>query len=206
MDWRRIASVVPNATLFGDKAVTPTDVVNGSIGNCWFMSAVAGLAEHEGKVEKLFLNSGNGQSRNGIYGVNMYTMGIPHTILVDDYVPVSDAGNGQHYTIYQDIDETIGVWGPLLEKALAKRFGNYEHIVGGLPSRATRMLTGAPYEEFVHHNSNANTIWQLVASHNGVDDFITGGTEGNEDRFNMKAFQYGLESSSAYTIIGAYEK
>ena len=100
VDWKRLASVVPNATLFGDKAVVPADAVNGSIGNCWFMSAVAGLAEHQGRVEQLFLNPANLQSRNGIYGINMYTMGIPHTILVDDYVPTTSAGNDQYYTIY----------------------------------------------------------------------------------------------------------
>ena len=100
VDWKRLASVVPNATLFGNKAITPKDVVDSSIGNCWFMSAVAGLAEHGGRVEQLFLNPSNLQSRNGIYGVNMYTMGIPHTILVDDYVPTTHAGNDQYYTIY----------------------------------------------------------------------------------------------------------
>jgi len=37
------------------------------------------------------------------------------------------------------------IWGGLLEKALAKRFGNYEHIMSGIPSEAVHMLTGSPF-------------------------------------------------------------
>ena len=38
----------------------------------------------------------------------------------------------------------------ILEKAYAKVYGNYEHIVGGQPYEAIKDLTGAPGQSFSH--------------------------------------------------------
>ena len=62
--------------------------MQGWIGNCWFISGVAALAEYPGRMEKLFLNNKNEMSSTGIYGVNIYTLGMPQTIIVDDYLPL----------------------------------------------------------------------------------------------------------------------
>ena len=39
-------------------------------------------------MEKVFLNNKNELSKNGIYAVNFFTLGVPHTVVVDDYLPV----------------------------------------------------------------------------------------------------------------------
>ena len=39
-------------------------------------------------MEKVFLNEDNGLNAAGIYAVNFYTLGIPHTVVVDDYLPL----------------------------------------------------------------------------------------------------------------------
>ena len=36
------------------------------------------------------------------------------------------------------------MWGSILEKAMAKLHGNYEHIIEGNPREATMTLTGSP--------------------------------------------------------------
>ena len=43
-------------------------------------------------MESVFLN--DQVSANGIYGVNFYTLGVPHTVIVDDYLPLGDNVNG----------------------------------------------------------------------------------------------------------------
>lgn len=73
--------------LFGT-GIKVEDMVQGFIGNCWFISAVAALAEFPGRIESMFLNTKNELSSNGIYGVNIYTLGMPHTVIVDDYLPL----------------------------------------------------------------------------------------------------------------------
>ena len=42
-------------------------------------------------MESVFLNTE--VSANGIYGVNFYTLGVPHTVIVDDYLPLADSGS-----------------------------------------------------------------------------------------------------------------
>ena len=52
------------------------------------MSACNTLAKIPSRVENLFLNLENKISPNGIYGVNMYLLGVPKTIIIDDYLPL----------------------------------------------------------------------------------------------------------------------
>ena len=72
----------------------------GGIGNCWFLAAAAALAEVPGRLESIFLNNEDELKTNGIYGVNFYTLGMPHTVIVDDYLPVKPRNDGSWRTTY----------------------------------------------------------------------------------------------------------
>ena len=87
--WKRANTVFSDHTLFGSKGVTPQDMRQGAIGNCWFISAASALSEVPGRVEKIFLNANNEISAAGIYAVQLYTLGIPHTVIVDDWLPLT---------------------------------------------------------------------------------------------------------------------
>jgi len=50
------------------------------------MSGVSALAEVPGRIDSVFVN--DDISKNGIYAVQQYTLGVPHTIIVDDYLPM----------------------------------------------------------------------------------------------------------------------
>ena len=39
-------------------------------------------------MEKVFLNQDNYQNKAGIYAVNFYSLGVPHTVVIDDYLPL----------------------------------------------------------------------------------------------------------------------
>ena len=54
-------------SLFGKNGITPQDMRQGAIGNCWFISAASALSEKAGRLEKVFLNEEI--SANGIYAV-----------------------------------------------------------------------------------------------------------------------------------------
>ena len=86
--WNRAGSVWPDHTLFGSRGVDQNDVKQGQIGNCWFMAAANTLAKVPSRVENLFLNTENRTSPNGIYGINMYLLGVPRTIIIDDFLPL----------------------------------------------------------------------------------------------------------------------
>ena len=196
--WMRATEIFPEASLFGSDGIEVADITQGYIGNCWFIAAVAALAEFPGRIEGIFLNNQNKLSKNGIYGVNMYTLGMPHTILVDDYLPVSPNADGSFKTIYAEVSNDLGLWGPIIEKAFAKRYGNYEHIIGGLPSEAVRSLTGSPFVEYLHKDRNLEEMWQLLSTHDLENDFITCGTESGNDQDRT---DYGLAKGHAYTVM-----
>jgi len=51
------------------------------------MAAVSALAEVKGRIDSVILNDDISQA--GIYGVNMYALGVPFTEYVDDLLPVT---------------------------------------------------------------------------------------------------------------------
>ena len=70
--------------------MTIEDLVQRFVLNNWYVSAMAALVEYPGRIEKLFLNNRNEVSRTGIYGVNIFTLGLPQTVLVDDWLPITN--------------------------------------------------------------------------------------------------------------------
>ena len=135
--WKRARTDFSEATLFGEKGVTVDDVAQGSIGNCWLMAAFASLAENPKRVEKAFLNTKNEQAPTGLYGVNLFVLGHPMTIFVDDWLPVNthvtyssntagiEERNEEATTVFSKIASDGSLWVSILEKVFAKRYGNY---------------------------------------------------------------------------------
>lgn len=118
--WKRAYDVMPNKTLFG-AGISPDDINQGALGDCWFLSAASSIAEFPGRMEKVFLNSKSALNRPGIYGVNLYTLGVPHTVIVDDYLPL----NSENKTLFAAPGTDKSLWVTILEKAFAKYYGNY---------------------------------------------------------------------------------
>ncbi len=149
IEWGRILDEFPSLSLFGLNGITPADVRQGAIGNCWFMAGASAVAEVSGRLEHVFLNNENRVSQTGIYGVNIYTLGVPHTILIDDWLPLRQSNDGLK-TFFAHIGDDNSIWAAVLEKSLAKYYGNYQHLEGGNPVKSVRTLTGAPYLMHFH--------------------------------------------------------
>jgi hypothetical protein len=150
----------------------------GQIGNCWFISAASALSEVKGRVEKIFLNENNEVSNAGIYALNFYTLGVPHTVVIDDYLPLVPHGNS-YSTMYAMVGEDSSLFGPILEKAFAKYHGNFEHIIGGDAGRAVQTLYGTPLKDYDHSKIGADDLWTSLLAHDKAHDIIQGGTSGN---------------------------
>ena len=89
----------------------------------------------------------------------MYTLGHEHTVVVDDHLPLIQSKDGTYNTLYAAVSDDGGLWGALIEKAFAKRYGNYEHIIAGIPSEAIRSLTGAPFQMYEHKDKDVEVLW-----------------------------------------------
>lgn len=53
--WKRLGDIIKKPIFIGD-SIAPSDILQGRIGDCYFLSAIAGLAENEGRISKIFPN------------------------------------------------------------------------------------------------------------------------------------------------------
>ena len=55
------------------------------------MVALSALAEYPQRIYNIFHNTE--KSEQGAYAVNIYVLGIPHTMYIDDYLPFKQDGS-----------------------------------------------------------------------------------------------------------------
>ena len=95
------------------------------------------------------------------------------------------------------------MWGPILEKALAKLHGNYQHIIEGNPREATLTLTGSPSLYQLHEKFDMDDIWNELIMHDKADEMIFLNTEVFADGVETNAC--GLSSGHSYVVLSANE-
>lgn len=91
--WSRMMNVFPASSGYkifeNDSAdkIELDDIMQGALGDCWVLSAISALAEVPSRVYKLF----GTRTRNsaGIYVINLYDLGVPTAVVIDDYIPTS---------------------------------------------------------------------------------------------------------------------
>jgi calpain-15 len=141
IEWRRPHEIPElnddegELAIFAD-GVTPNDIRQGIISNCYFLSALSVLAEFPERVYRLFkTDEANAQ---GVWCVQLYKNGKHQEIVLDDYIPCKDGS--PCFTRAQGNE----LWVLIVEKAWAKVHGSYERTAWGFPNLAMRDLTGAP--------------------------------------------------------------
>lgn len=149
-------------------------------------------------MQKVFLNTESTLNAKGIYALQFHSLGVPHTIVIDDYLPLTQGNN----TILAHAGDDKSLWGPIFEKAFAKYHGNYLQIAGGWPTVGARTVAGGPGETYSHSEFSADDLWTMLKKHDGLDDILQAGTPGTSDR---NTNEYGLVNSHAYTVIGVKE-
>ena len=68
-------------------------------------------------------------------------------MVIDDFLPVYDYGEGQKKFVYLQPSVGNEFWAVLLEKAYAKLYGSYQKIDGGLTSDSMEDFTGRGSEK-----------------------------------------------------------
>ena len=109
--------------------------MEGAAEDCWFLSSISALAEKRSLVDRIINSTENSTvaaQEGGIYKFRFYRMGEWHDVIIDDQIPLQ----------YSARPKNGELWVPLLEKAYAKFFGNYQNIFGGDPIWALFNLTG----------------------------------------------------------------
>ena len=115
---------------------SPNSIAQGSLGDCWLLSAITVLAEKEGQIERVFREKMH--SIWGKYHIKLYNGKEQkwETVVIDDFVPCK---NKKPIFTKPRGNE---MWVLLLEKAFAKLVGSYSGLEGGMSLWALEALTG----------------------------------------------------------------
>eukprot|EP00667_Euglena_gracilis_P001278 EG_transcript_1278 len=141
--WQRLVDIPasgPGAWTFCQGDFQPGDIVQGHLGSCWFVSALAVVAERPWLMQQLLPRPA--LQRSGAYVVCFFVHGRLTPIIVDDYFPVLLPQNGSG--LWGTRGRGNQLWVPLMEKAYAKLHGSYAALTGGVPADSLSDLTGAP--------------------------------------------------------------
>ncbi|KAJ1552428.1 hypothetical protein HK405_011363, partial [Cladochytrium tenue] len=155
---RRIRKIFNNPKFFVD-GINPGDIMQGKMGDCWFLAACATLSNKQELLKRIMVAR---DEEVGVYGFVFFRDGQWVSTIVDDqlFVNFPDYGSyalnkevkerdynatfmsnsgALYFSKCRDENET---WLPLLEKAFAKVHGDYQAISGGFGGEAVEDLTG----------------------------------------------------------------
>ena len=152
-EMRRLSEMFDdNYSLFGNTDITFHDAQQSGLGDCWIHAAASVVALDPQRIKDIFVT--DKLNKAGVYTVNMYMLGIPTTVTVDEFLPARknsewDYDNQEYVDFWAPTfavaSRDNSLWMPILEKAAAKLYGNYEMLQGGFMGPAVQSLTGAPY-------------------------------------------------------------
>ncbi len=132
----------PGVKIFGD--VDPSDVHQGSVGDCWLLSAISALAEFDGAIHKLFEKTEgiDEMPRDGpnAYTVTLYDLSTwePVDVTVDERLAAQSPGN----LLGARPSEDNELWPCYLEKAIVAHCGGWDEVDGGWPTHGWSLLLG----------------------------------------------------------------
>jgi len=161
IEWRSCATMCGQGGslhLFHDD-IDPSDIRQGSLGDCWLLSAFACLANYPGAIQRVFRNK-TANSR-GKYTCKIFCR--PKNkwvrISIDDKIPCSGS-TGKPLFAQPCGDEA---WVMLLEKVFAKYCGSYAALEGGDTLWALEALTGDHVYKFTRDKADRQwKKWKLV--------------------------------------------
>ncbi|KAF8316151.1 cysteine proteinase [Clavulina sp. PMI_390] len=161
-DVRRVTQIYKKPEFFIDGA-NEGDIVQGRLGDCWFLSGAATVACRDDLIEKVCVAR---DEQVGVYGFIFMRDGIWKDVIIDDLlytsIPQFEQLTARERNLYHlDRDKynrtaRMGgkslyfaksgteneTWVPLIEKAFAKFHGDYASLDGGQPAECIEDLTG----------------------------------------------------------------
>lgn len=203
--WARFHEFMSNPQMY-QAGVDPDDVIQGQIGNCWFVACLAALGLVPEIAEQLIYPAE--YNPKGVYGVRLFWRGAWRWVVVDDWVPMDPNGATAFFIRSRSGNE---LWMMLLEKAFAKLHSCYQMMRGSYLSNAGRytafggkivlsMLTGGTTDEETIDKRSGAATFQLAKTLGSDGGLMTLGTRADCDVGGS-----GLVPNHAYSIVRVCE-
>ena len=198
--WARAEEIMDskNYKIF-EEGSSADDIIQGSIGDCYFLSAIGSLCRFPKLIDRLFHYKS--KTEQHVYGVYIFINGLWELVLIDDYFPYA----GSYFKQFA-FGSSRGneLWVSILEKAWAKINGCYAKIgCGGTPNEVFDVLTEAYSEYYTVNKNNKDELWKKMVDSKQKGYVMTAGTSG--DVYNLPIEEMGLSPGHAYTVLDLHE-
>jgi hypothetical protein len=194
VNWKSAREIFENDFLLFKDKIEPSDLKQKSLGDCYFISALAALAEFPYLIHQIFRTKK--VSQNGYYEIVLFLDGEWQVITLDDHFIVSSGTNDLEFSTPNGNE----IWVPLLEKAWAKINSGYAAIISGWPCDPMRAITGFPSLIIKHQNQSEQVIWDSLQDSEERKKIMVTVTKKEEEIKN-----FGLVPCHAYTLVGVKE-
>ena len=114
------------------------DVIQGNLGDCWYLGALSVLGTEESLLTKCFWKT-NEFKEFGLFVCVFYKDCALRFVIIDDRIPVF-ANSGK--VVFAHCNDPNELWVLLIEKAYAKLHGCYKALIGGYVHLGLGDLTG----------------------------------------------------------------
>ncbi|KZP29664.1 cysteine proteinase [Athelia psychrophila] len=219
---RRVPQIFDKPVFF-ENSVACSDVIQGRLGDCWLISALAAVSTREGLIEKICVAR---DEKVGIYGFIFCVDGDWRDVIIDDQLfiiaPRWESLDQKQQALYhndRDKYEKIGrkgsnvlyfasgrseneTWVPLLEKAYAKLHGDYDSLEGGFANEGIEDLTGGiPDTICINDIMDRELFWKQDLLRASEDMLFTCGLGSPRMLIDIGAVRTG----HAYAVLKAVE-
>lgn len=193
--------------LFKD-GVTPADVFQGQLGDCYFPSAIAALANHNADaLEKAVKSNGDGTYTVTFKEKDWATgrfKDVP--IKVDGDLYVRSWGGPLYGASKGDRSESgMELWFPLIEKAYAAWKGSYTEIgSGGLSNDVFEAILGKDGRYNGVYPGSEDRTWQTITRAIDAKAPVSAGTHGDDQAAIYT--NTGVYADHSYSVLGYAER
>jgi len=141
--------------------IHPNDIEQGKLGNCYFLTALAAVAQSNPEaIRNLIKDNGDGSYDVTLYAKDRKLAFHPTIITVKPQFPVNHRGEPA-YAGKGDNE----LWVMIMEKAYAKLIGNYDEIVSGKAENGLEAILGTDVREYNFQKyDEKKIIWIIIKS------------------------------------------
>ena len=196
--WSKLGNILEanKLNVLKDTRALPLDVVQGELGDCYFLSVLAAFAEDPKIISNLVDPKGKGS--DGAFTANVIIHGEPVKMVVDDEFPVANDTK----LAFAGLNENSGnIWPLILEKAWAKCNRSYEDIIPGNSADAFEFLSPAPYNTYYHNSETRPTLFETIRDAQQKGYIVLADITETASTNLESLSRLGLITNHAYTVI-----
>ncbi|KAG6850390.1 hypothetical protein H0H93_013945 [Arthromyces matolae] len=226
-DVQRVTQIFDKPQFFINEADS-NDIIQGKIGDCWFLSALTTISTAKGLIEKICVAR---DEQVGVYGFIFFRDNRWVDVVVDDllYTTVpkfeqltiaerelyhedkdqynSTARKGGKTLYFARSGAAGETWVPLIEKAFAKLHGDYVSLSGGKSLEAVEDLTGGVSTAISNKDIlDVDKFWSEELLKANQDRIFGCSYDSRESRSGIRDVKVdGLIGNHAYSVLRAVE-